>query len=287
MSASVSIAQPRTKAIQPLPLIHALETHSFPRPKRTVAIFNPSTAGRFIGTETYFALKGSAFEVVDADGDATLTNGYEYAVWVFQWTFAATTSTMVSGAVAERIDFNAYIVYSIVLTSFIYPVVVHWAWAGGWASAFVEEDDLLFGCGLLDFAGSGVVHGLGGLAALCACIVVGPRTGRFNADGTANSLPQQSALLQVWSVGCLRLLFVFGRGVSGKVGSEISFLCVAAAEQRLLLLCVWASSSMLHVLPENLTFIYFTGRFVSTTGHFGIRNQAVIVRVLCWAAVRQ
>ncbi|CAM9270046.1 unnamed protein product [Ectocarpus sp. 12 AP-2014] len=154
--------------------------------------------GRFIGTETYFALKGSSFEVVDADGNATLTNGYEYAVWVFQWTFAATTSTMVSGAVAERIDFNAYIVYSIALTSFIYPVVVHWAWAGGWASAFVEEDDLLFGCGLLDFAGSGVVHGLGGLAALCACIVVGPRAGRFNSDGTANSLPQQSALLQTF-----------------------------------------------------------------------------------------
>ncbi|CAM9552965.1 unnamed protein product [Ectocarpus fasciculatus] len=152
--------------------------------------------GRFIGTETYFALKGSAFEVVDADGNATLTNGYEYAVWVFQWTFAATTSTMVSGAVAERIDFNAYIVYSIALTSFIYPVVVHWAWSGGWASAFVEEDDLLFGCGLLDFAGSGVVHGLGGLAALCACIVVGPRAGRFNSDGTVNSLPQQSALFQ-------------------------------------------------------------------------------------------
>ncbi|CAN0228624.1 unnamed protein product, partial [Hapterophycus canaliculatus] len=148
----------------------------------------------FIGTKTYFALKGSAFEAEDG----TLTKGYEYAVWVFQWTFAATAATMVSGAVAERIDFNAYIIYSIVLTSFIYPVVVHWAWSsGGWASAFVEEDDLLFGCGLLDFAGSGVVHGLGGLAALCACVVVGPRIGRFNADGTANMLPQQSAVLQV------------------------------------------------------------------------------------------
>lgn len=151
------------------------------------------TTGRFIGTRTFFALKGSGFE----SEDGTLTNGYEYAVWVFQWTFAATTSTMVSGAVAERIDFNAYIVYSIVLTAFIYPVVVHWAWSGGWASAFVPEEDLLFGCGLLDFAGSGVVHGLGGLAALCACIVVGPRIGRFNDDGSVNRLPQQSVVLQV------------------------------------------------------------------------------------------
>eukprot|EP00904_Undaria_pinnatifida_P002669 jgi/Undpi1/12402/HiC_scaffold_5.g02074.m1 len=149
------------------------------------------TKGRFIGSSA-FALKGDAFE----SDDGTLTNGYAYASWLFQWAFAATAATIVSGAVAERVAFNAYVIYSIVLTSFIYPVVVHWGWAGGFASAWVDND-LLFDCGVIDFAGSGVVHMTGGAAALCAAIVVGPRIGRFNENGTANTLPQQSAVLQV------------------------------------------------------------------------------------------
>lgn len=145
--------------------------------------------GKFIGTNS-FALKGDAF----MDGGDIVAVGY--ASWLFQWAFAATAATIVSGAVAERVSFNAYIVYSVVLTSFIYPVVVHWGWAGGWASAW-REDDLLFDCGVIDFAGSGVVHMTGGIAALCAAIAVGPRLGRF--DGTNHH--QQSAVLQV------RLLF--------------------------------------------------------------------------------
>lgn len=152
---------------------------------------NFGNAGRFIGSSA-FALKGDAFE----SDDGTLTNGYAYASWLFQWAFAATAATIVSGAVAERVAFNAYVIYSIVLTSFIYPVVVHWGWAGGFASAWVDND-LLFDCGVIDFAGSGVVHMTGGAAALCAAIVVGPRIGRFNENGTANTLPQQSAVLQV------------------------------------------------------------------------------------------
>lgn len=149
------------------------------------------TESRLFGTNGY-ALKGDQFE----QEDGTLTNGKAYAFWLFQWAFAATAATIVSGAVAERVSFSAYLAYSVVLTSFIYPIVVHWGWGEGWASAF-RGDDLLFDCGVIDFAGSGVVHSVGGLAALVAAYLVGPRIGRFNEDGTVNHLPQQSVVLQV------------------------------------------------------------------------------------------
>jgi Amt family ammonium transporter len=124
-------------------------------------------------------------------------------MWLFQWAFAATAATIVSGAVAERVTFGCYIAYSIILTAFIYPVVVHSGWSGnGWASAWREED-LLFGCGVTDFAGSGVVHLTGAVAALVAAIVVGPRIGRFEEKGL--KMPQQSVIFQ--TLGTLILWF--------------------------------------------------------------------------------
>ncbi|CAM9900198.1 unnamed protein product [Ascophyllum nodosum] len=174
------------------------------------------TGGKFIGTTNY-ALKGDYFM------NGGQIQGYNYASWLFQWAFAATAATIVSGAVAERVAFNAYIIYSIVLTSFIYPVVVHWAWNGeGWASAFREED-LLFNCGVIDFAGSGVVHMTGGIAALCAAIVIGPRIGRF--DDRGNVLHQQSAVLQ--SLGTL-ILWLGWYGFNGVSTLTIGFASVAA-----------------------------------------------------------
>ncbi|CAN0261282.1 unnamed protein product [Phaeothamnion confervicola] len=94
--------------------------------------------------------------------------------------------------------------YSVIITGFIYPVIVHFVWStGGWASAFnADESKLLFDCGAIDFAGSGVV---GGVSALMAIIVVGPRVGRFNEDGTMNIFPEQSSVLQ--SLGVFILWF--------------------------------------------------------------------------------
>ncbi|CAN0065812.1 unnamed protein product [Pylaiella littoralis] len=206
--------------------------------------------GRFIGSDS-FALKGPTFE----SDDGTLTNGYAYAGWLFQWAFAATAATIVSGAVAERVSFNAYIVYSIVLTSFIYPVVVHWGWGGGWASAFAGED-LLFDCGVIDFAGSGVVHMTGGCAALCAAIVVGPRLGRFNEDGTSNTLPQQSAVLQ--SLGTLILWFGW-YGFNGASTLAIVGLSSVAAKTMVTTTISAAFGAVTTVLLAKMNVGYWDG----------------------------
>jgi len=151
----------------------------------------------FIGTNLY-AIAGDSFRAtVDAD------TGYLWASWLFQWSFAATAATIVTGSVAERITFSAYLFYSILLVCFVYPVVVHWGWAGGWASAWREEK-LLFGCGLTDFAGSGVVHTTGGIVALIGAKILGPREGRF-INGQPQDLQQQSFIFQ--TLGTLILWF--------------------------------------------------------------------------------
>lgn len=92
--------------------------------------------------------------------------------WLFQVAFAATAATIVSGAVVGRMKFSAYVVYSIIITGLIYPISGFWKWGGGWL------DQL----GFYDFAGSVVVHAVGGFAALAAAIVLGPRLGRFGHD---------------------------------------------------------------------------------------------------------
>jgi Amt family ammonium transporter len=132
------------------------------------------------------------------NGDFTDGSGYSYALWLFQWAFCAATATIVSGAVAERCSFSAYVTYSVCLTAFIYPVVVHWGWnVGGWASAW-RESDLLFGCGATDFAGSGVVHMTGGVAAFWGAWWLGPRL-------TKPELPPTSFVFQ--TLGVLILWF--------------------------------------------------------------------------------
>ena len=114
-----------------------------------------------------FFLSGAAYDVTTA------------AIWFFQMCFAAAAATIVSGAMAERTKITAYMAYSFIVSAVIYPVFGHWVWGGGWLST------LPFGAGARDFAGSGVVHSLGGLIALTGAMMVGPRTGKYGRDGKA------------------------------------------------------------------------------------------------------
>lgn len=150
----------------------------------------------FVGSSD-FALSGGGFLVgQNATVAETASNATLHARFFFAFSFAATSATIVSGAVAERFLFKAYALYTAVITGFLYPIVAHWVWSNdGWASPFLLQGNRLFDSGAVDYAGALVVHVTGGLAALIACVVVGPRVGRFNA-GIPMLLPMQSPVFQ-------------------------------------------------------------------------------------------
>jgi Amt family ammonium transporter len=153
----------------------------------------------FVGLEGLFALGGA--DNSPATGDAykgayssiAWTGIPLYAKFFFQLVFAGTAATIVSGAVAERIKYFSFILFSFLLVAFVYPVTGHWIWGGGWLAA----------AGFWDFAGSTVVHSVGGWAALAGVLVLGPRLGKYGADGKVNAIPAHSMTSGV--IGCFVL----------------------------------------------------------------------------------
>lgn len=115
----------------------------------------------------------------------TLSEGSDYAALFFQTVFCATAATIVSGAMAERTKFAAYVIYSAVISLIIYPVSGHWVWGGGWLSEL----------GFHDFAGSGIVHMLGGTLALVGAAVLGPRIGKYSRSGRSRAIPGHNIVI--------------------------------------------------------------------------------------------
>jgi len=156
------------------------------------------------GVNGFYGGSGFFYEGVGSGDDASpLTNTpfaktYGKASWMFQWAFAGTTATIVSGAIAERATFGAYVAYSCLLVGYIYPAIVHMGWSGDGKFSPWRSNRLFGGCGMIDFAGSGVVHFTGGVAAVICCILVGPRQGRFGPN--ARHLEQQSVIFQTLGV---------------------------------------------------------------------------------------
>lgn len=149
-------------------------------------------------------LCGWAFAFGSVENPNKFTGGTQFAmdgfwdsptnfrVWFFQGAFCATAGTIVSGAMAERTQLKGFALYTILLTSIIYPMVVYWAWSGN-GFLYYDGDKSIAGPSLIDFAGSGVVHLTGGVGALVGCLCVGPRLGRWdesNADDfNGHSIP--------------------------------------------------------------------------------------------------
>jgi Amt family ammonium transporter len=144
------------------------------------------------------------------------------AFWMFQCVFAATAATIVSGAMAERTKFTGYLIYSAVLCAFIYPVFGSWAWGsllngGGW----------LEGMGFIDFAGSTVVHSIGGWAALAGAIVLGPRLGKYGKKGEVRAIPGHNIPMAAIGVFILWLgWFGFNPGSTTTADKSIAMIFV-------------------------------------------------------------
>lgn len=141
-------------------------------------MFGVTSTGWF-GTDGFFL---SDFA---KDGDP-----WTYVFWIFQVVFAATAATIVSGAMAERTKFVGYLAYSIVISAIIYPIFGSWAWG-----SLFHGSGWLEGLGFIDFAGSTVVHSVGGWAALAGAIVLGPRIGKFTKEGKPKAIPGHNLVL--------------------------------------------------------------------------------------------
>jgi len=173
-------------------------------------MFGATTTGWF-GTSGFFL---SDFEV---GGDP-----WVLAFWMFQVVFAATAATIVSGAMAERTKFVSYLAYSAVISAVIYPIFGSWAWG-----SLFNGNGWLEGFGFIDFAGSTVVHSIGGWAALAGAIVLGPRIGKYGKDGKPKAIPGHNIPLAALGVFILWLgWFGFNPGSTTAGTKDIAMIFV-------------------------------------------------------------
>lgn len=188
-----------------------------------------TTAGGWIGTDGFF--------LTGIEGQDTT---WTWAFFVFQAVFAATAATIVSGAVAERTKFTGYLLFSIAITAFIYPVFGSWAWGGlfngsGWLESL----------GFIDFAGSTVVHSVGGWAALAGALIVGPRVGKYDEEGKPKHIPGHSLPLAALGVFILWFgWFGFNAGSTTAGSTDIALIAMntflsAGAGATLAMIVTW------------------------------------------------
>jgi len=191
--------------------------------------FNLMYPGSFIAgviPDYFFNLFGLQSPILDGSLDLAYNEGYTYWTdFLFQGVFAATAATIVSGAVAERIKLGSFMIFSVIYIAIIYPIAGSWKWGGG----FLDE------LGFYDFAGSTLVHSVGGWAALVAIYLLGARIGKFDKDGTSHAIPGHNIPLATAGVFILWLgWFGFNGGSVLSADPSLTSLvlvntCLAAA----------------------------------------------------------
>jgi len=169
---------------------------------------NPATLGGGVASshEITVHLFGKDFGLIGAAGYFLNSKVYDvgvFTLFLFQMVFMDTTATIPTGAMAERWHFKSFIVFGFFISMFVYPIFGNWVWGGGWLSQLGVNFGL--GHGHVDFAGSSVVHEVGGFAALAGAIVIGPRIGKYGKNGSVNTIPAHNIPMAI--IGTFILAF--------------------------------------------------------------------------------
>jgi len=183
--------------------------------------YGGSGAGATLGTDS--SLLSSLLSIPGLGGilgykGFLLSGTYDagiYALFFFQMVFMDTTVTIPTGSMAERVKYSAMVITSFFISMFLYPLFGNWVWGGGWLSTLGSRFGI--GHGVVDFAGSAVVHSMGGMIALAGAIVIGPRIGKFKKDGTARAFPGHNIPMAI--IGTIILFFCW---FSFNAGSTLS-----------------------------------------------------------------
>ena len=181
----------------------------------------------FIGFGFMFGSDGSGFIGMPNWGDLSFYHGDlpVEGFLMFETVFCATSATIVSGAMAERTKFSMYVIYSAVISLFIYPIEGHWTWGGGWLCNEATDGFMIqtFGAVFHDFAGSAIVHSVGGVLALIGAMALGARRGKYAKDGSSRAIPGHSLTLAALGVFILWLgWFGFNPGSQLAASGEVN-----------------------------------------------------------------
>ena len=250
-----------------------------------------------LDSEFTISLFGKEFGLFGMKGFFLAGSSYDvavFALFLFQMVFMDTAATIPTGAMAERWKFSSFIVFAFFISMFTYPLYANWVWGGGWLSMLGKNFGL--GHGVVDFAGSSVVHMVGGVTALAGALVLGARIGKFNKDGTANPIPGHN--IPMAALGCFILAFGwfgFNPG-STLAGTDLRIAVVAvntmlagAAGAIAAMVYVWNAygkpdpSLMINGMLAGLVAITAPCAFVSSFWAFVI--GAVAGALVCWAVV--